>query len=280
MDYRKKLGLSINDKDKTERFYAQMYNFFADASSVKFSTDRELAFCNMLGVAINQPDDIMIFDLDEPRGLGRAWIYLRKYKGTFTEFLFGCVTLINAYPNSQKEIKKGLQMVICNALDDCLLAYDIFEDKDGVFIFPKGAEELDEALVSQPLFWLCDYPKTRTAFIKALKEYADAADENASDIADKFRKTLETFFREFFTGDKSLENYKSIYGSYLKEHGIPKEISNDFERLLQSYTTFMNGYAKHRDATSDKVLEYIMYQTGNIMRLLITLKQEENTHAD
>jgi hypothetical protein len=247
---------------------------------VEFGAEAEFAFCNMLGVKINPPSDIMNFDPDEPYGLGRAWIYLDKYKKEFAEFLFGCVTLINAYPDSQKKIKKGLQTAICNALDDCSLAYDIFEDKDGVFIFPKGAEELDEALVSQPLFWLCDYPKTRTAFIKALKEYADAADENASDIADKFRKTLETFFREFFTGNKSLENYKSTYGSYLKEHGIPKEISNDFEGLLKSYTDFMNSYAKHRDATSDKVLEYIMYQTGNIMRLLITLKQEENTHAD
>ena len=37
----------------------------------------------------------------------------------------------------------------------------------------------------------------------------------------------------------------------------------------------MNDYAKHRDATSDTLLEYLMYQTGNIIRLLITLKSEK-----
>ena len=37
----------------------------------------------------------------------------------------------------------------------------------------------------------------------------------------------------------------------------------------------MNGYAKHHDKTELNVLEYLMYQTGNIIRLLITLKQAE-----
>ena len=49
-----------------------------------------------------------------------------------------------------------------------------------------------------------------------------------------------------------------------------------FNFLLQAYTSFMNNYAKHRDATSNRLLEYLMYQTGNIIRLLITLKQGED----
>ena len=39
----------------------------------------------------------------------------------------------------------------------------------------------------------------------------------------------------------------------------------------------MNGYAKHHDKTELNVLEYLMYQTGNIISLLITLKQAEPT---
>lgn len=39
---------------------------------------------------------------------------------------------------------------------------------------------------------------------------------------------------------------------------------------------YINNYAKHRDATSNRLLEYLMYQTGNIIRLLITLKQGED----
>ena len=122
------------------------------------------------------------------------------------------------------------------------------------------------------LDWLSSYPRAHAAFIKALKDYAGAATDTASEVADKFRKVLETFFQEFFGGNKSLENYKADYGNYLKTHGIPKEISGNLETLLQAYTNYINNYSKHRDATSDTLLEYLMYQTGNIIRLLLTLK--------
>lgn len=133
---------------------------------------------------------------------------------------------------------------------------------------------MDAALVSHPLSWLAAYPNARTAFAKALKEYAEATPEKASDIADKFRKALEVFFQEFFNCDKTLENCKATYGKYLKAHNVPNEISSNFETLLQAYTNFMNGYAKHHDKTRLNVLEYVMYQTGNIIRLLLTLNQE------
>lgn len=113
-----------------------------------------------------------------------------------------------------------------------------------------------------------------------MREYAAEEKDKASDIADLFRKALEAFFQEFFAGGKTLENYKSDYGSYLKARGVPSSIINNFEVLLQAYTNFMNDCAKHHDATSDKVLEYLMYQTGNIMRLLITMRQGEQQDAD
>ena len=139
---------------------------------------------------------------------------------------------------------------------------------------------MDAALVSQTLSWLSAYPKAHTAYVKALKEYSEASPDNASDIADKFRKTLETFLQEFFGCDKTLENCKALYGTYLKSQNVPKEIAGNLETLLQTYTTFMNAYAKHHDKTGVNILEYLMYQTGNIIRLLITLKQEEKGSAD
>ena len=175
------------------------------------------------------------------------------------------------------DIYKYVRQWLLSSLDDLRIQYEIIEDEDGEFIFPKGVPEMDDALVSQPLRWLNGYPKAERAWGKALRNYAEAADENASDVADLFRKALEAFFMDFFATDKSLENCISEYGTYLKSRGIPKEISNDFQKLLKGYTDFMNEFAKHRDATSDAVLEYLMYQTGNIMRLLLTLKQKETT---
>jgi len=60
----------------------------------------------------------------------------------------------------------------------------------------------------------------------------------------------------------------------MKNKGVPTELRNNFETLLQSYTNFMNEYAKHHDKTSKDVLEYIMYQTGSLIRFIITLKND------
>ena len=179
--------------------------------------------------------------------------------------------------SGKKSIKEKLWQDVRRMLEDSHIQYDLLEDNDTFFIFPKGAKELDNALVSQPLEWLSNYPKSESAFVKALKLYADSSDLNASDVAEAFRKSLETFFQEFFNSDKSLENLKSEYGQFLKNCNVPAEISNNFQSLLNSYALFMNNYAKHHNKTSKNVLEYIMYQTGNIIRLLITLKLEENS---
>ena len=156
-------------------------------------------------------------------------------------------------------------------LDNLVVSY-----KKNKIFFPKGVEELDDALISQPLEWLKAYPNSEKAWSKTLREYAGSNGHNASDIADLTRKALESFFKEFFENNKTLENNKAEYGRYLKSQGVPAEISNNLETLLLAYTNYMNAYAKHHDKTEPKVLEYLLYQTGNIIRLLITIKHTEN----
>ena len=173
--------------------------------------------------------------------------------------------------------KKELLSVFENQLASINVPYEVIEDEGDYFIFPKWAKELDDALVSQPLEWLKDYPLAHKAFVKALKDYSSATENNASEVADSLRKALEAFFHEFFGGGRSLENYKSEYGDYLKSQGVPAELANDFTKLLGAFTDYNNNYAKHHDKTSLNVLEYILYQTGNIIRLLITLKNGEKT---
>lgn len=176
--------------------------------------------------------------------------------------------------------------LICNCvlgyLTSTKIDYDLVKDDDGIFIFPRGAKELDDALVSQPLTWLSAYPQAHIAFVKALKAYSEATPDTASEIADKFRKALETFFQEFFGGGRSLEKYVSdhTYEQYLDNCGVPSDMRDEFKNTINAYTKFINNNAKHHDKTELKVLEYLMYQTGNIIRLLITLRQEEQTDAD
>lgn len=270
LDYRQKLGIGFDNLQLENFFLQRMKNHLeiirSDAIYDHLANPRMLfEYCNITGADYESMDTSYCLD---------SIIEDVLYVSDIREFLAKYSVLLHMMKQYDQAYQHFWNM-LRESLAEASIPYELFEDDDGLFVFPKGAEEMDDALVSQPLHWLSAYPKAHTAYVKALKEYSEATPDNASDIADKFRKALETFFQEFFVCDKTLENCKGAYGSYLKSQNVPPEISGNFETLLQAYTNFMNGYAKHHDKTALNVLEYIMYQTGNIIRLLITLKREE-----
>lgn len=266
IDYREKLGIGFkNDqifpalKNKLKIILGELcseeekhsYSFYDSPNFTKYFID------------------IAEFDGYEYRGFYGIKKSLEKSK-SIQEFIFKCVVLINLDEKywGDSGFLHIFKTFFYKALDDLNLPFEEVEDEDGVFLFPKGAKELDDALVSKPLEWLTAYPESREKFIAAIKKYS--ANEDPSEVADAFRKALERFFQEFFNSEKSIENLKSEYGKYLKEKGAPAEISNNLEKTLDLYNSFMNNYAKHHDKTSENVLEFIMYQTGNIIRLMIS----------
>lgn len=283
LDYRENLGIGFCDNEKYKFFLVKIFNILGEIAldtrfcGINASEYRE--FCRITGTEV---DYKLLSEFIGPAGY-RHWLsILRRVCEDPREFFAYYISLVNIVPEDREPDesgrffeRKGLIKLLTAMLAESHIGYNLINADGEYFVFPKGAVELDSALVSQPLAWLNQYPKAHTAFVKALREYADATTENSSDIADKFRKALETFFQEFFKNDKALESNKSIYGNYLSKAGVPKEIASNFEALLQTYCNFMNGYAKHHDKTELNVLEYLMYQTGNIIRLLITLKQAE-----
>lgn len=278
IDYRKRLSLNFDNDEKIEMLQTRIYNMLFEFEEQKDKWGLQLEITTVVREFSNEIGKMLPW---EQKNLQVIYCYIIM-QDSITSLVFYFITFFNVlnkrYPNYT--IIEQLQLKFLQSLDSLNIKYEKELDDDGIFIFPKGAEELDDALVSEPLDWMKDYPSAHGAFIKALKAYAECTENNASDVSDLFRKALESFFQEFFNSEKSLENMISDYGSYLKNKGIPKEISNNFEKLLNQYTDFMNNYAKHHDKTSVNVLEYIMYQTGNIIRLLITLKKQENNNAN
>lgn len=274
IDYREKLGVGLSDNEKIKKFYIKIFNILDgldDGRTMRVDFNEYYAFCNDTGTEMNVN---LIDERDGFRRFAHCVSILKSHKQDIRDFLSFYIWFINSYKNQNNYPwdRKKFVSLLTKSLDECHISYSLIEEDGRFFVFPKGAKELDDALVSEPLDWLKDYPATHKAFVKALKAYSEVTEENASDVADLFRKALETFFQEFFNTSKSLENLKSEYGTYMKNKGVPTEISNNLETLQQSYTNFMNGYAKHHDKTSINVLEYLMYQTGNMIRLLITLK--------
>lgn len=270
LDYREKLGIGFNDSEKTSHFIIKIFNILDDLTyemDDQVGEDEYYAFCNMTGTPM---DHGALYG----EGYRKVVSVLRKHNKNFLEFIAHYIAFINCQKDeSHKQwTKENFKNALCNLLDEAHIPYDLLKDKNDYFLFPKGVEEFDASLVSDTLLWLKDYPLTQKAWTNALKSYSEATDETASETADKFRKTLERFFQEFFGSEKSLENLMSEYGTFLSSKGVPSELSNDLKKLLDSYTKYNNNYAKHHDKTSKCVLEYIMYQTGNLMRLMLTLK--------
>ena len=273
VDYRERLGIGFNDNQKFQllknKISVLMYHLAKTLTYSDYRNDSFIEYFVMVG--------------DNPKSQNIAGV-IESFDDT--ESMVELISKFVAFTNTihmhlnNKAIISIIKHFLPNEMDNLHIKYVIDEDGDGCFIFPKGARELDDALVSEPLEWLKDYPLTRKAWITALQDYSESSDLTASETADNFRKALERFFQEFFQCEKSLENLKSEYGTFLTSKNVPGELRNNFEKLLESYTNYINNYAKHHDKASRNVLEYIMYQTGNLIRLLITLKQEDTTDAD
>lgn len=270
-DYRKVLGLNFSDDEKVKLFLAKAYIGFAESIELDtfLSAEEFNNFCFDAGIKI-----IPEYFSTYAERSNVVFDFFKKETNDITRFLYYFTILLNASKANSPE-RTHWQKAITLWATESGLALEFLVDGENVFIFPKGAKELDDALVSQPLEWLKAYPLAHKAFVKVLKDYVSVTESNASDVADGFRKALETFFQEFFSSSKSLENLKPEYGSFLKSYGVPKELANDFNTLLGAFTDYNNNYAKHHDKSSKNVLEYLLYQTGNIIRLLITLKNGE-----
>lgn len=265
IDYREKLGIGFNDDQKFHLLKNKIHAFIHYLSGALTSFDyRNKTFIDYF---------IMVCESTYSQNILGVAKSLDNSK-TMCELISKFIAFSNTAHKhlKNKSIINSIRRFLPNEMDNLHIPYEIIQEQNDYFIFPKGAKELDNALVSEPLDWLKSYPLTRKAWIDALKDYTESTELTASETADNFRKALERFFQEFFQSEKTLENLKSEYGSFLTSKGVPGELKNNFEKLLESYTNYINNYAKHHDKASLNVLEYIMYQTGNLIRLLITLK--------
>ena len=265
IDYREKLGIGLNDDQKKKFFINNIFNFLNNID-IFISSGVYLKYCLTTGTKAFIDD----YKSDYYECIVDS---LSKRTKDINDFLSHYVAFANILINDDINIEYDFIQLLKTQLSNAHIMYDIVEIDGEQLVFPIGVPEFDKALVSETLLWLKNYPEAEKAWSKALKRYSDMNSSNASEIADLFRKALERFFQEFFKSNKSLENYIGEYGKYLEEKGVPKEISNELEKLLNMFTKYNNNYAKHADRSDINVLEYIMYQTGNIMRLMIKLNE-------
>ncbi|WP_405326932.1 hypothetical protein [Fibrobacter sp.] len=270
-DYRERLGLGFDDKSKFEALRNKFCNFASNIGYANYSLNDCCEYFTLVGEAWDPYNRSSSLQLKKSFQLSESMEDLiSKYIAFYNSYK------VEKYDKLREDYKKYIWNFFDKSLKDLKIPYELISDEDGLFIFPKGVPEFDESLVSKPLSWLKKYPQAEKAWSGALRDYSEKSD-NPSQVADGFRKALEAFFQEFFELDKSLENILPDYCTYLKNCGIPAEISDNFRKILDAYTKFNNNYAKHHDRATSNVLEYIMYATGNIIRLVITLKGSDES---
>lgn len=279
IDYRKALGLSFDDKEKTDLFIKRIGVFMESGESIPFDEQSEMELAYTIGEKYLLADNTILYTsfLEEPLGLQRAWLYLSKHTERFEDFLSCLVALHNTY-SGKKADRNSILNGIKKALEDCHICFKIVKDSDGIFIFPEGAKELDDALVSEPLEWLKDYPTAHKTFKIALKQYSDGI--YIRDVADNLRKALEAFFQEFLGNAKNLESNKNEICKYLGDQGVDPGISGLYQPLINAYKNINDRIAKHNDAVDKKLLEFLLYQTGLLIRMVISIKMEGQANAN
>ena len=158
-------------------------------------------------------------------------------------------------------------------MDEAHIPFNLLEENNKVFVFPKGAVELDNALVSANLEWLKGYPIAHKTYCIALRQYADGI--YIRDVADNLRKTLEAFLQEFLGNKKNLETNKAEICRYLGQQGVDSGISGLFQPLINAYKNINDRIAKHHDAVDENLLEFLLYQTGILIRMVLSVHKAD-----
>lgn len=273
IDYREKLGIGFCDENKFYYFKVKVFNFLNSiVEDIDFN--EYFHFCNLIGLKVDW--ETCFYDNKYSNDRIKSCLSVLNQQNTLNEFLVNYIALTNSISLERKTeplTRKSFSNIACEMLKESHIPFDLLENNNEYFIFPKGAKELDEALVSQPLEWLNKYPQAHKTFCIALKQYADG--EYIRDTADNLRKSLEEFLQEFLGNDKNLETNKTEICKYLGAQNVDPGICGLFQPLINSYKNINDRIAKHHDKVDEKLLEFLLYQTGVLIRMVLSVKESE-----
>jgi hypothetical protein len=187
----------------------------------------------------------------------------------------------NNYVDNADGIANFLAEILQDTLDlSPQIPISVSKTNDGIILYPKGADLLDDAVVNQNLLWLESHPNVLKQFEQALTQYMTGDKKQQRNLLDNLRFALEQLLKDILKNDKSLENQKAELLRWLETRGVHKQTINMYSALLFGpYSQFQNDAVKHgkrEEEFTENDIEFMIYITGTFMRLL--LKLEQNGH--
>ncbi|MDB9372933.1 hypothetical protein [Nodularia sphaerocarpa] len=146
-----------------------------------------------------------------------------------------------------------------------------------VIIYPHGDQFLDIGIIDCVLSGLEDYPKVAEHFENALKIYQRGEISQYRNLLDNLRFALEQFLKQIFTNDIRLEKQKEALEKWFKQKGLHPQVLNLYKELLfNQYARYQNDAVKHNEQYSVDEVEFMIYLTGNFIRLILQLARQVN----
>jgi hypothetical protein len=148
-------------------------------------------------------------------------------------------------------------------------------EEDRYKIVPANAALLDKRIVNETLDCLYKQPAVATLYEEALSTFLKGDSKGYRDVVNKSRLSLELFLKNILGKNKPIEKQKSELGKWLKAKNTHHSIRNIIIQSLDNLAEYNNKWAKHPGYDgywpSKPEVEFVIYQTGIIMRTILEL---------
>lgn len=162
------------------------------------------------------------------------------------------------------------------------IGISLSKNGDEVSIYPSGVKLLDNEIINKDLQWLTPFPKALELFKKSLSDYLTFSGDQseARTILDNLRASLEKLVQKKLGNKISLENNQKELKEYLQLKNLHPNIIRAIGLFshFDHYIKFMNDVKHSKDINySSAEIEYMIYQTGIFMRLLLEVDEKAIT---
>lgn len=262
-----KLGLQYSVEEKFNKFATVIANAINAYEKKFIPFANAFGICQELGVLFQEE---RFGYIDTTNGGYRADRYLKyvlfEHRLSMLEFLTNLSVIIKNEFFKDEENSFLIRMIKFG-LDNNNLPFIVHEN----IVIPKGDEILDSEIVLYCLDALYKYKDAYKNFINALKQYYEG--NYTRNSADNLRVTLEVLVKELISKPSfRLENSQRDLAPWLETNGVEVYLRNLICNTIKDYCTFQNEYVKHNDIIKKEYMEYLVYQTGVIVRFLLSVQ--------
>ena len=167
--------------------------------------------------------------------------------------------------NSYRELNYRSKIIenVKEAIEISDVDVAIVKSHNSITLYPKGEKKLDEELVNKTLSFL--NKKSNKHFEEALKFYQS---KKTVKSAESLRRSLEEFLRYKLENRKGLSENIKILQKNLKENNSTSETRNIIFTVFNQLDKHFNEHSKHGDSVNEPENEFLIYQTGLLMRYI------------